>query len=94
MDKVPVDKVPSAGSSFERPPLVEDAVMAGLPPPYHNLHQRMMEQPSKSWSVGCPADLFNNRLGGSTQINLDVADVVQFYKKQWLSSAILQIWCM
>ena len=94
MDKVPEEKVPSAGSGFEKPPLVADAVMAGLPQVYHTLHQRMMEQPSKSWSIGCPVDLFNNRGDGSTQITLDVADVVQFFKKEWVSSAIVQLWCM
>ena len=95
VEAVPEEDVPSAGSGFKKPPpLVDDAVMAGLPQVYHTLHQMMIEQPSKSWSIGCPVDLFNNRDDGSTHITLDVADVVQFFKKEWVSSAIVQLWCM
>jgi hypothetical protein len=83
----------SAGSNVERPPMILDKVMSGLPKPYHDLHRMLMGQPRTSWEINYENGLFNHE-DDQNLIALRLADIMEVYKNEWLDIQIMQIWCM
>jgi hypothetical protein len=53
-------KAPSVGSNVERPPLIPNEIMSGLPKPYHDLHRMLMGQPRTAWEMNYEKKLFNH----------------------------------
>jgi hypothetical protein len=86
-------KAPSAGSNIERPPMIPDEVMSGLPKTYHDLHRMLMGQPCTAWEINYKKWLFNHE-DDQKLIALRLANIMEVYKNEWLGIQIMQIWCM
>jgi hypothetical protein len=79
---------PSAGSNVEKPSLILNEVMLGLPNPYHDLHWMLMGHHRTAWEINYKKKLFNHE-DDKKFITLRLVDIIEVYKNEWLGMQIM-----